>query len=124
RVDHPDGLWNPKQYFERLAGSLAEGAERGAGGDGFRVSTRRLLQRRGYVVAEKILTGKERLPEDWDVDGTTGYDFLNVVNGLFVESRNESAFDRLYGEFTGGEMSFEKAVDLGKKKVLEMSFAA
>jgi len=62
RIDHPDGLWNPKQYFERV-------------------------QTRGpiYMVAEKILTGDEPLPEDWPVDGTTGYDFLNRLNGIYID---------------------------------------
>lgn len=107
RVDHPDGLWNPNQYFERLAASV------GARSSG-----------RPYVVAEKILTGDERLPSDWPVDGTTGYDFLNIVNGLFVDGRNEAQFDKLYAECTGRTLDFEESARLGKKKVLTTSLLA
>jgi len=103
RIDHPDGLWDPRQYFERLRASGAR-----------------------YVVAEKILTGEERLPATWPVDGTTGYDFLQRLNSLFVQSGNEAAFDRAYAEFTGSA----QAPDLHaithecKRIVLERSFRA
>src|SRR6185503_522637 len=65
RIDHPDGLWDPKQYLERLQ-----------------------KERPLYVVVEKILCGDEQLPRDWLADGTAGYDFLNRVNGLFVDEKN------------------------------------
>lgn len=99
RIDHPDGLWDPKQYFERL-------------------------QKRGpiYVVAEKILTGDEPLPGDWPVDGTTGYDFLSRLNGIFVDQRNEAAMTKLYHDVTGCTQSFEEIVYASKEKVLRMSF--
>ena len=99
RIDHPDGLWDPKQYFERL-------------------------QKRGriYVVAEKILTGDEPLPGDWPVDGTTGYDFLNRLNGIFVDQRNEGAMTKLYHDVTGCTEPFEDIVYASKKKVLATSF--
>jgi (1->4)-alpha-D-glucan 1-alpha-D-glucosylmutase len=116
RVDHPDGLWNPKDYFQRLqrespltppkALSVSE-AERG--------------KQKLYVVAEKILTGDERLPEDWAVDGTTGYEFLNRVNGLFVDQASEEVFGRLYAEFTGNHDRFEPAVQAGKRQILTIS---
>ena len=54
-----------------------------------------------YVIAEKILSEGEPLPADWAVDGTTGYDFLNAVNGLFVDGDGREAFDRIYQGFTG-----------------------
>jgi (1->4)-alpha-D-glucan 1-alpha-D-glucosylmutase len=100
RIDHPDGLWNPARYFSRL-------------------------QETGpvYVVAEKILTGEEALPEDWSVDGTTGYDFLQRVNGLFVDRRNEKAFDDLYWEFVGKRPEpLSQVVNDCKRLVLEKSF--
>ncbi|HET7624373.1 MAG TPA: malto-oligosyltrehalose synthase, partial [Verrucomicrobiae bacterium] len=102
RVDHPDGLWNPKQYFERL--------QAGAG-------------KPLYVVAEKILSRDEMLPENWPVDGTTGYDFLNRVNGLFVNPENENAFDALYREFAGCAGDFATVVYQSKKRILRASFS-
>ncbi|HLP77787.1 MAG TPA: alpha-amylase family glycosyl hydrolase, partial [Candidatus Paceibacterota bacterium] len=65
RIDHPDGLRDPAQYLGRLQSKAAE-----------------CLKPSGplYIVVEKILSGDESLPDDWPVDGTTGYDFLNRVN--------------------------------------------
>jgi (1->4)-alpha-D-glucan 1-alpha-D-glucosylmutase len=101
RIDHPDGLWEPKQYLERL-------------------------QKNGplYVVVEKILCGDERLPRDWPADGTTGYDFLNRANGLFVDGRNADAFGQIYREFTGENSNFESIVCQSRKQVLERAFAS
>ena len=100
RIDHPDGLWDPKQYFERLQARNKD----------------------LYIVAEKILTGHEPLPQDWPVAGTTGYDFLNRVNGLFVSAANEPAFSKIYEEFTGEDVDLVSLVYACKKRVLEMSF--
>jgi (1->4)-alpha-D-glucan 1-alpha-D-glucosylmutase len=85
RIDHPDGLWNPAEYFRRLQSRVA----------GDHPGTRL------YVVAEKILTGGEPLPADWPIEGTTGYDFLNRLNGLFIDGANREAFDRIYERFLG-----------------------
>src|SRR5262249_2780744 len=93
RVDHPDGGRNPKQYFDPLHFKAADQDPEA----GLPL----------YVVAEKILSGDESLPAGWQVDGTTGYDFLNRVNGIFVDRANEKAFDRIYGEFTGCESDFK-----------------
>ncbi len=99
RVDHPDGLRDPKTYFDRL-------------------------QSRGpvYVVGEKILSDGEKLPSDWKVQGTTGYDFLNYMNGIFVDSANKSAFSKIYEEFTGCTESFEAVAFESKKYVLKRLF--
>src|SRR5579872_2349326 len=72
RVDHPDGLFDPLQYFERLHRNLALAANGSS-------------NKSRFVVIEKILTGAEKLPAEWPVCGTTGYDFANLVNGLFVD---------------------------------------
>jgi len=108
RIDHPDGLFDPRDYFERLQSAAAE--------------ERSPTRQRFYVVAEKILTRDERLPADWPVAGTTGYDFLNQANGLFVDAANEQRFTDLYREFTGFSETFEDAARAGKKKVLRSSF--
>ncbi len=109
RVDHPDGLWNPKQYFERFSSA----ATKALGGSA-----------RAYVVAEKILSGNEALPDEWPVDGTTGYDFLNRVNALFIDRAKESAFTNLYREFLGFGTDFRTVCHDCKKQILETSLAA
>jgi (1->4)-alpha-D-glucan 1-alpha-D-glucosylmutase len=103
RVDHPDGLWDPGGYFRAL--QAAHGSPL-------------------YVVAEKILSHGERLPEDWPVAGTTGYDFLSALNGLFVKAASEPAFDRLYRAFTGEDVCFSDLVTSSKREVLEGSFSS
>lgn len=105
RIDHPDGLYDPKEYLDRLA---AEAGEEGA----------------LYIVVEKILALNESLPEDWAVAGTTGYDFLNHVNLLFVESANAEAMSRIYAELTGQSIAFEELVYQKKKLILEISLAS
>jgi (1->4)-alpha-D-glucan 1-alpha-D-glucosylmutase len=103
RVDHPDGLYDPKQYFERVQG--------GAGGnDGARSC---------YLVAEKILTGEEQLPETWPIHGTTGYNFSNLVNGLFVDPDSERKLDRIYRAFIGRHANFKDLVYKCKKLVMD-----
>ncbi|HEV2757421.1 MAG TPA: malto-oligosyltrehalose synthase [Actinomycetota bacterium] len=78
RIDHIDGLRDPAAYLARLRERAAE----------------------AYIVVEKILEAGEDLPESWPVEGTTGYDFLNVVNGLFVDAAAEKALSDVYAEFT------------------------
>ncbi|HWI59049.1 MAG TPA: malto-oligosyltrehalose synthase, partial [Bacillota bacterium] len=114
RIDHPDGLWDPKQYCQRLQagfGQLITDSGQAA------ASSPTPL----YVVVEKILTGDEPLPPDWPVAGTTGYDFLNRLNGLFVNGVNAGAFDQLYEEFTGCPPEFEALVNRSKKLILHTS---
>lgn len=79
RVDHPDGLRDPRKYLERL----------------------RALAPDAWIVVEKILAADEALPADWPVQGTTGYDFLNRLNGIFIAASGEKAFTGLLAEFTG-----------------------
>jgi (1->4)-alpha-D-glucan 1-alpha-D-glucosylmutase len=71
-----------------------------------------------YVVAEKILSEGEPLPPDWAVDGTTGYDFLNAVNGLFVDGEGRDAFDRTYRSFTGDSAGYDQLVNSAKKMTM------
>ena len=78
RIDHADGLFDPAKYFEMLQDLAAEAA-----GEPRRPDARPL-----FVVAEKILSGGERLPRPWAVHGTTGYNYLNQLNGLFVDPAN------------------------------------
>lgn len=109
RIDHPDGLWNPKEYLERLQARVAEHKPS---------EEKRPL----YLLVEKILCGNEQLPLDWPTDGTTGYDFLNRVNGVFVDEFNALAIDEIYRKFTDNDTSFEEIVYRSRKHVLELSF--
>ncbi len=75
RIDHPDGLYDPAQYFNRLQEpflACAQSSERESG------ASEQRPPRPLYVVVEKIVAGYERLPESWSVHGTTGYRFVNV----------------------------------------------
>jgi (1->4)-alpha-D-glucan 1-alpha-D-glucosylmutase len=97
RVDHPDGLRDPQRYFERLR-DAAPGA---------------------YIVAEKILARNEPLRESWPIDGTTGYDFLNMVNGLLVSSEGLSALDELYQSLLSEPVDYRALVRDKKIAVMQ-----
>jgi len=118
RIDHPDGLYDPPGYFRRLqAAALArEGAEVPLGAEDLEALEDRLeadlraglISRRAlYVVAEKVLAAGERMPDGWAVDGTTGYEFLNTVNGLFVDAAAARTFARAYAR-SGGRATFDE----------------
>jgi (1->4)-alpha-D-glucan 1-alpha-D-glucosylmutase len=92
RIDHPDGLADPRGYLRRLA-------ERAP---------------RVWVVVEKILTGDERLPADWSCAGTTGYDALNAVGGLFTDPAGEGPLTEAYTGLTGGSATFAPVERDGK----------
>ena len=102
RIDHPDGLYAPSAYFRRLQREH-EGL---------------------YVVVEKILEGKERMPSSWQVDGTTGYEFLNAVNGLFVDGPKAAAFSELYARFTGITQPWSELVVQKKRTLMRSSMAS
>jgi (1->4)-alpha-D-glucan 1-alpha-D-glucosylmutase len=111
RVDHPDGLYNPAQYFERLKASMAE-------------RTPGTSPESRYVVIEKILTGSERLPTEWPVSGTTGYDFANLVNGLFVDTAAAARFDRIYANFIGEKISYDDLAYHCRKLIIRVALAS
>jgi (1->4)-alpha-D-glucan 1-alpha-D-glucosylmutase len=102
RLDHVDGLYDPAGYFGLLRGRV--------GGI--------------WIGAEKILSANESLPEDWPIDGTTGYDWLAAVNGLLVDPRGEETFTRIYREMTGESRSFAEQVREAKRTVLRSSLAS
>ncbi len=139
RIDHPDGLWDPPAYFRQLQerylaalqheGGLApeEGTEHErAWIDRILADSAALSPPRWplYVVVEKILADDEVLPEDWAVAGTTGYDFLNEVNGIFVDSSARRFFDRLYTDVAGPQLSFANLVNSKKKEIMLVALAS
>ncbi|MGH7896721.1 MAG: malto-oligosyltrehalose synthase, partial [Candidatus Binatia bacterium] len=102
RLDHVDGLFDPQAYLNRLreaAGSV-------------------------YVVAEKILTAGEELREDWQLEGTTGYDFLNELNAVFVDPRHGLELRRAYHRFTGRRAPFPIVAYVGKKLIIETTMGS
>ncbi len=102
RIDHPDGLRNPTEYFNRLQESCP-----GA-----------------WIVAEKILARGEKLPTNWKIQGTTGYDFLNLLNGLFIDPNGKYALTKLYEEITKKETDFNQLVYECKLLVLNELFGS
>src|SRR5947209_3012890 len=72
----------------------------------------------------KSMVGSEELRSDWDIEGTTGYDFLGLVNGLFVDRNRRRAFYRLYEAFTGSSPSFEDLVYESKKLILQTAMSS
>jgi (1->4)-alpha-D-glucan 1-alpha-D-glucosylmutase len=89
-----------------------------------RTESNELLTRPLYVVVEKILEPGERLPESWPVHGTTGYDFLALLNGLFVERTNAKTFDRLYATFIKQRVDFRELVYRSKLLIMQASMSA
>jgi len=96
RIDHPDGLRDPDGYLARL----------------------RRAASRAWIVAEKVLAPTEDLPPAWPVDGSTGYDFLNVVLGLLVDASAEGALTALYAELTGRHDNFGEVAYRSKHLVM------
>jgi (1->4)-alpha-D-glucan 1-alpha-D-glucosylmutase len=97
RIDHIDGLLDPKAYLDRLPEI--------------------------YVVTEKILAGNELLPCDWRTHGTTGYDFLNFVTGAFIDREGFHTLEKIYSEFTHSTGTFAGVFHERKRQVMRELFA-
>ena len=140
RVDHADGLLDPTRYLRKLQDSymvhraLARLGPEEAGADLAADMEAWLTARAGrnetasswplYVVVEKILSEGEPLPEDWAVYGTTGYDFLNAVNGLFVDGGSRRALERIYRRFLGTQINYRDLENSSKKMIMLVSLAS
>ena len=112
RVDHVDGLWDPRRYLTRLQHRLAQATGEENRGQRF------------FVVVEKILGYNERLPENWPVSGTTGYDFLNLVQDLFVDGEQFGQLERIYQRTSGVTEAYAEIVYQAKRQLLEETFTA
>src|SRR5690606_32006451 len=116
RIDHPDGLHNPAEYFQHLQKQIAEiNGKSSTAGD---------LQKSIYLVAEKILTGDEIIRDNWPVHGTTGYDFSALCTGLFVEAKNEKSMQRMYEMFIGYRIDLADVRYHARKLIMETSLAS
>lgn len=109
RMDHPDGLYDPAAYFETLQNAVQE-----------RLGSKRRI----YVLAEKILGRGERLRGDWHVHGTTGYGFLNTLNGLFVHREGLGQLRRFYRRYTGHSASPGDTIYDSKKFMMRTAMAS
>ncbi|MFC2149725.1 malto-oligosyltrehalose synthase [Candidatus Auribacterota bacterium] len=96
RIDHIDGLYNPSVYLNRLRKKFPD----------------------LYLVVEKILDYGELLPSSWPVQGTTGYDFMNFCNEVFVNSRNEKKFNAIYSKFAKMQVSYDRLVADKKRLII------
>lgn len=112
RIDHIDGLRDPLQYLERLQAFVNQAFD-----------TRHGEQREFYVAAEKILSEAEALPDEWPTAGTTGYDYLNLVNGLFVDPSSLEQLDGLFRRVSGIDQGFEEVVYQQKRRVMADLFS-
>ncbi len=105
RLDHVDGLFDPRAYFSRLREAVGQNGN-------------------FYVVVEKILSEAEKLPEDWSVQGTTGYEFMNLLNALYVDKSTAREFQKLYSRITGDSRSLKDVIYSSKKLIIETSMAS
>ena len=145
RLDHPDGLFDPPRYFRALQRERAlqllraamepvapeapdrevalfqagEDFDRRCQPDPTQAGCRPL-----YLLAEKILSKGERLPAHWAIHGTTGYEFLNLVNRLFVDASNERAMTAAYAAFTGWRTPFAGLVYESKRLIMRVSMSS
>jgi len=157
RVDHPDGLYNPPEYFHRLQQNCflhirlgyLELLRDNISPDTYEeVREETLLSAHPsdakaeilkqydevlssnpyfkpfYIVGEKILTLDEKMPEDWLIFSTTGYVFLNALNGIFIETGNAKAFDEIYFRFIRSKINFQDIVYEKKKLIMQVAMAS
>lgn len=106
RIDHIDGLRQPREYIEQLRSALPVTDDR----------------HDFYIVVEKILSGDEVLPGDWRVHGTTGYEFVRALNGVFVDPAGLAALEGVYARFLGFEQPFPTRLYQQKKRVMRDLF--
>lgn len=112
RIDHPDGLFNPIGYCDQLQ-HRARTVLHASPADEASSDSLPL-----YVVVEKILAPFERLSAQWAVHGTTGYDYLNALNGLFVRPEAAESFSRIYERFIGQHSDYHEAVLACKQLII------
>ena len=114
RIDHADGLADPQQYLANLAEATGRALNENGGPPRLHL----------YTVVEKILAHDEVLPRDWLTHGTTGYDFLNLLNGLFVDRLGGYALRDAYARFLGSWRSWSDVLHESKRTILSASLSA
>lgn len=140
RIDHADGLQDPVEYLKRLQAACftnvygacpsSEDADTGdASGLAIAAKYAKILRadpcyKPFYILAEKVLIKSEKLPDNWPAFGTTGYDFANQVNGIFVETANARLFETIYTRFMHHRIDFHDVVYQKKKLVMQVAMSS
>jgi (1->4)-alpha-D-glucan 1-alpha-D-glucosylmutase len=145
RVDHPDGLYDPIEYFRALQRNCffqtrihyAETLRKRVDMPQDREAVESEIVKNYeetllwdpfykpfYIIGEKILIKDERMPEDWPIFSTTGYVFLNTVNGIFVRTEHAKAFEEIYERFAKAKMNFADLVYEKKKLITEVAMSS
>ncbi|SDD68254.1 (1-_4)-alpha-D-glucan 1-alpha-D-glucosylmutase [Rhodospira trueperi] len=135
RLDHVDGLWDPEAYMRRLQAearhALLKGIDLGVVAPYPGADTGSPLgpspfgpDQPLYLLVEKILAPHERLRDLWPIAGSTGYEFLNQVLGLFVDPAGEAGLDRVYARILETPPSYPDIVLAAKRQVMEESLAS
>jgi (1->4)-alpha-D-glucan 1-alpha-D-glucosylmutase len=131
RIDHVDGLFDPVQYLNELHAAVLPSSIETLSAVAYAGSPYLMQFRQPaiskpalFVVVEKILGHDELLRPDWAVHGTTGYGFLNLLNGVFIDTANKSAFLRLYQLFTGNAVNFSDLIYNCKKLILRVAMSS
>jgi len=156
RVDHPDGLHDPLEYFQRLQrncflqlrlgylesvqDSIPENVLVNLKEETFLDDTDGALPEIAgtydeilasdpgykpfYIVGEKILIKDERMPDEWPIFSTTGYVFLNTVNGIFIRAENAKSFSEIYERFTKSRVNFQEIVYENKKLIMQVAMSS
>jgi (1->4)-alpha-D-glucan 1-alpha-D-glucosylmutase len=138
RIDHCDGMFNPRQYLIRLqllylasqCGGPAPQQETAANGiersilDPVRGYDWSQSQGPLYTVVEKILEPREYLPPEWPVRGTSGYDFVYLANGIFIQSANEKRFNAIYAQVLGHPADPDEIIYRSKLQVMQTALAS
>jgi (1->4)-alpha-D-glucan 1-alpha-D-glucosylmutase len=113
RIDHPDGLYLPAEYFGKLQRAAATALATPLPEDGCAF----------YLILEKILSGNETLRTDWPIHGTTGYKFGRLVASLLVDASSEQSITKTFHRFIGHSMHFGHLVYAKKRLVMRLSLA-
>ncbi len=120
RIDHPDGLYDPAQYFRRLQEGYARRVGVALPAEGPDGRPPRPL----YVLAEKITAPHEHLPQSWPLHGTTGYRFAAVANAVFVDRSSARRIERTWRSFTGETLEFDEIAYRGKRQIMGSALAS
>lgn len=122
RIDHPDGLLDPLKYFKMLQTEAGKRL-----GIDFEESKEKLLSSKTlpvYVVAEKILAGFEKIPQNWAIHGTTGYEFLNSLNNVMLDTKNAAKFSKIYNKFINKSVNFNELIIECKKLIMKTALTS
>ncbi|MEO7938839.1 MAG: malto-oligosyltrehalose synthase, partial [Burkholderiaceae bacterium] len=120
RIDHPDGLYDPAQYFARLQ----QGYARRVGLLLEQPDAQGRPDRPLYVVAEKITAADEEIPLDWAIHGTTGYHFAHVAGGVLIDTDAEPRFAHIWRNFTGDARTAKQLAHDGKREIMRFALAS